>query len=133
MKYRHIYLVLGFFFFVVGLVGVVLPVLPTTPFMLLALWAFSNSSERFHDWLYHHPTFGKPLQDWSQYGVVPKRAKISALVVMSISLAVMITFTQAHWSIIIATFCLMGIGATFILTRPSHIPMASDPPKDTLE
>ena len=57
---------LGWTFFALGLLGTVLPLVPTTPFMLLALWAFSVGSERFHRWLYHHPVFGPPLRRWSE-------------------------------------------------------------------
>jgi uncharacterized membrane protein YbaN (DUF454 family) len=66
---------LGWTFFGIGLVGTLLPLVPTTPFMLLALWAFSIGSERFHRWLYHHPVFGPPLQRWQRDRVIPLWAK----------------------------------------------------------
>jgi uncharacterized protein len=126
MGRRHLYLVLGFAFFGIGIVGVVLPVLPTTPFMLLALWAFSNSSERFHNWLYTHPKFGPPLQDWRSHGVVPRRAKVSALTVMAISLLFLTMFSEVHWAVVFSAAALMLIGATFLMTRPSQIPIEVD-------
>ncbi|MBT3788364.1 MAG: YbaN family protein [Alphaproteobacteria bacterium] len=130
MGKRHLYLMLGFVFFGVGIVGVVLPVLPTTPFMLLALWAFSNSSERFHNWLYTHPKFGPSLQIWSTHGVVPKRAKISALTVMAGSFIFLTMFSEAHWAIIFSASAFMLIGATFLMTRPSQIPVEYDTSTD---
>jgi uncharacterized membrane protein YbaN (DUF454 family) len=61
-RQRWAFLALAWVSFALGVVGLVLPVVPTTPFMLVALWAFSRSSRRFHDWLYHHRIFGPPLQ-----------------------------------------------------------------------
>lgn len=65
----------GFFFVALGTVGIFLPLLPTVPFLLIALWAFAQSSATFHDWLYHHKLFGPMLQDWDLYGTIPLKAK----------------------------------------------------------
>jgi len=123
MGKKPFYLVLGFVFFGIGIAGVVLPVLPTTPFMLLALWAFSNSSERFHNWLYTHPKFGPSLQSWRAHGVISRRAKTSAILVMTGSLIFLTMFSQAHWAVIYGSAALMLVGATFLLTRPSRVPV----------
>ena len=85
-------IVLGWGFVALGVVGVVLPVLPTTPFMLIALWCFARSSKRFHDWLYHHRLFGPPLRKWDRYGVIPVSAKVFACTAMSASLIYIIFF-----------------------------------------
>ncbi len=86
---------------------------------MLALWAFSKSSERFHDWLYNHPRLEPPLRDWREHGVIPLRAKILAVLVMAISLA-WITFGIAEsWVLPVAVAaCLIPV-AIFIVTRPS--------------
>ena len=132
MGRRHLYLLLGFVFFGIGAAGVILPVLPTTPFMLLALWAFSNSSERFHNWLYTHPRFGPSLQNWQAHGFVSKRAKVSALTVMGISLTFLTMFSQAHWAVVFSACALMLIGASFLITRPSRIPVEVDEAADQI-
>jgi hypothetical protein len=87
---RTVYFLLAWCFFGLGAIGVVIPGLPTVPFMLVALWLFSKSSQRFHDWLYTHRLFGPPLRRWREHGVIPLRAKILSVVTMAISLAYMI-------------------------------------------
>lgn len=118
---KPVYFVVGWLFFLLGAVGVVLPVLPTTPFMLLALWAFSKSSQRFHDWLYNHKFFGPPLQQWNQYGVIPLYAKVMSVSMMSLSFAYLIFYRQVHIAIMVATALLMLYGMWFVLTKPSVI------------
>ncbi|MDF2368363.1 YbaN family protein [Sneathiella sp.] len=117
---KIVLLLIGWLFVIIGAIGVFLPVLPTTPFLLISLWAFSQSSERFHDWLYNHRIFGPPLQDWSKYGVIPLRAKIIALSTMAISATLVILYSSTPWYGLAAMIILMGIGAGFILSRPSR-------------
>ena len=117
---RHLYFILGWIFFVIGGIGAFLPVLPTTPFMLLALWAFSKSSERFHHWLYHHRVLGPPLQQWQQYRVIPRMAKFMAVSVMSLSAIYLIFFSSIHAGFKIAAILVMAYGMYFILTKPSR-------------
>ncbi len=113
---------LGWCFFLLGAVGVVVPGLPTTPFMLLALWAFSKSSKRFHDWLYNHPFFGPPLQAWERDRVISLPVKVFALVAMVGALAYMIFGARVPAWVSILTAVIMAYGAYFILTKPSKPP-----------
>jgi uncharacterized membrane protein YbaN (DUF454 family) len=119
---RSLYFLLGWSFFGLGALGTLVPGLPTTPFMLLALWAFSKSSQRFHDWLYAHPVFGPPLQQWRSHGVIPGKAKILAIATMAVSLLYLTFFTDINLWIKISTALVMLYGAAFILTKPSRIP-----------
>ena len=118
---RVFYLLLGWLFFTLGAVGVILPVLPTTPFMILALWAFAKSSMRFHRWLYNHRFFGPPLQQWEQYRIIPLAAKIMAISVMSLSLVYLLMFTPVVIWLKITAAILMIYGAIFILSKPSRL------------
>ena len=120
---RHFYFALGWLFFGIGAVGAFLPVLPTTPFMLLALWAFAKSSPRFHDWLYRHRLFGPPMQQWTRYRVIPLPAKVMSVSMMSASLGYLVFFTEQPLYISMLVAAGMLYAAWFILTKPSVAPV----------
>jgi len=117
---RPFLFVLGWCFVGLGAVGAVVPGLPTVPFMLVALWAFARSSRRFHDWLYTHPVFGPPLQDWREHGVIPLKAKVLAVVTMTASLVYMLFFTTMAIWLKATVVAVMVIGGIFILRQPSR-------------
>jgi uncharacterized membrane protein YbaN (DUF454 family) len=75
-----------------GVVGIFLPLLPTTPFMLLAAACFARSSRRFHGWLLANRTFGPLILEWEKHRSLPRRTKLTAIVLMSLTLAVSIVF-----------------------------------------
>ncbi len=119
---RFAFLLLGFFFVTLGFIGAFLPLLPTVPFLLVALWCFARSSQKFHDWLYHHPRFGPLLQDWDRYGVIPRRAKILACSMMMLSMGIMLWVTELPfwlYGVIAATLFSIGL---WIATRPGRAP-----------
>jgi len=118
---RAVYLALGWLFFGLGFLGAFLPVLPMTPFMILSLWAFSNSSERLRSWLYTHRFFGPPLQRWQEHRVIPVRAKMASIGAMSVSLGYLVFFSDLTWPWLAATGALMAYGAFYILTKPSRV------------
>ena len=74
---------LGFAFLAVALLGVFLPLLPTTPFVLLAAGCFAQSSERMHRWILDNPTFGPMVRDWNARRCVSVRVKAVALLSMA--------------------------------------------------
>jgi len=115
------YFVLGWIFFALGTIGVVLPVLPTTPFMILALWAFAKSSERFHHWLYHHKIFGPPLQQWKRHRVIPQAAKILSVSMMILSFVYLSFIRELSIQWLIPIAILMLYAMWYILTKPSSI------------
>jgi uncharacterized membrane protein YbaN (DUF454 family) len=89
-------LVAGFTALALGLAGIVLPVLPTTPFVLLAAACFSRGSSRCERWLLEHPRFGPLVRDWRQYRAIPLRAKQLAFVMMAIGSITAAEIGRAH-------------------------------------
>lgn len=82
---------MGWLAIILACLGVVLPVLPTTPFLLLAAWCFSRSSPRFHHWLLYRSWFGSYIRHWQTYKGLPKGAKPKAIIV------ILVTFTISIW------------------------------------
>jgi uncharacterized protein len=119
-RFRYAFLALGFVCVGLGVLGAFLPVLPTTSFLLVALWAFSRSSRRFHDWLYLHPRFGPRLQEWKEHGTIPVKAKVMALSSMLASLGFMVFVAHTKWLVVGAAAAFMLLGAVYILSRPSR-------------
>lgn len=75
-----------------GLLGAVLPVLPTTPFILLAAACFARSSPRFHAWLRDSRLFGEMVREWEAHRSIPYRTKVRAIVVMALTMGVSVVF-----------------------------------------
>lgn len=119
---RPIFLVLGLTCVGVGMVGVVLPVLPTTPFMILAALCFAKSSQRLNDWLYAHRLFGPPLIRWDRHRVISPSAKFTAITAMTASMVYVVAFSTAPWPVAVALAGVCTFGAIYILTKPSRIP-----------
>lgn len=75
-----------------GLVGAVLPVLPTTPFMLVAAACYVRASPRFYNWLLNTRAFGPLIREWRQYRSIPWRTKLTAIALMVVTLSTSIVF-----------------------------------------
>lgn len=124
---RGVVLGLGWMFVALGLVGVFLPVMPTVPFLIVAIWCFSRSSKKLHHWLYSHPQFGPPLRDWDRYGVIPARGKLIAVIGMACSLTLVTIFVATSWMVPVFMGGTMLLVAIYVVTRPSRPPIqASD-------
>lgn len=103
------------------MLGAFLPVLPTTPLLLVALWAYAKSSARLERWLIEHPRFGPRLVEWRTYRAIPLPVKLTAWGSMIASLTIM-TVLGSPWQAIAGAAALMAIGAIYIATRPSRVP-----------
>ncbi len=115
---RLFFLTLGWLLVAIGIAGAFLPVLPTTPFLLLAVGCFARSSPRLEAWLLDHPRFGRPLRDWRERRAVPRRAKIAAIATMSVSYAIFWFGTSPRfWPAVLVAALMIG-PAIFVVTRP---------------
>lgn len=114
---RTFWLVAGLLFLGLGLLGVVLPVLPTTPFLLLAAGCFAKSSPRLHQWLLAHPTLGPPIRNWEENGAISRGAK--RLAAGSMAVVFMLSLLLGlSWPVLLAQAVLITVGCAFVLTRP---------------
>lgn len=116
---RPLFLLLGFFFTALGVVGAFLPLLPTTVFLILAAGCFARSSPRLEAWLMNHRQFGPTLRAWREHGVIPLPAKVMACTGMIFGFAVF--FATAHpkpW-LAVAVGLALAACAAFVLSRPS--------------
>lgn len=100
-----------------GLAGIVLPLLPTTPFLLLAAVCFANSSPRLHTWLLTHPTFGPPIESWRRHRAISRRAKWMGSLSMLLVLVAGGLLGLAPWILALQTVALTGV-SLFLWTRP---------------
>lgn len=107
--------------------GIALPLLPTTPFLLVAAWAFGRSSARLHAWLYDHRHFGPPLRRWRDHGAIPRPAKAMALLGMTGSWLALLFGGAAPLPLGAAAMVMVPVGV-FILTRPTSGPAGPDLP-----
>lgn len=108
---------------VLGIIGLLLPVMPTVPFLIVAAWAASRSSPRLHRWLITHPRFGTQLRDWNDHGVVPRRAKWITAVMMACSSVSMLVVAPDHWipAVLALIACMVAVLA-WLWKRPEHRP-----------
>lgn len=99
-----------------GIVGIFLPLLPTTPFVLLAAACYARGSERFHQWLLANRTFGPMVREWEDHRSLPYRTKIAAIVLMSLTMAIsIVVFVRPVWlKIVLALF---GVGLAIWMYR----------------
>ena len=96
-RFRWAWWLLAYVSFGIGIVGIFVPGLPTTVFVLISAWAASRDSERLHRWLLAHPQFGPLIVNWQQYGAVSRKAKWMATATMGLCALVMLWCVPLVW------------------------------------
>ncbi|ERK18158.1 MAG: DUF454 family protein [Pantoea sp.] len=118
---RILLLSLGWLAIVLGTLGIVLPLLPTTPFVLLAAWCFARSSPRFHHWLLWRSPFGRYLRHWQRHRAMPPGAKGRAMLLIILTFAVSIWLVHLWWVRI-----MLGVMLCILLLFMWRIPVVAE-------
>jgi uncharacterized membrane protein YbaN (DUF454 family) len=113
---RLFWLIVGLAATGLGLLGAILPLLPTTPFLLVAAFAFARSSPKLDAWLRNHPQFGPMIANWNNHGAISRRTKIAAMVVIVMTPVVSLALGVATW-ILLVQIGVLALVSLFILTR----------------
>jgi uncharacterized membrane protein YbaN (DUF454 family) len=116
---RPFWFILGILSLAAGAAGVVLPLVPATPFLLLAAYCFARSSPRLHAWLLAHPRFGPVITDWQAHGAIARNAKVTAVLVIVATFGASIVFGVPGWILAVQAVVLSAV-TIFILTRPGR-------------
>ena len=96
-SYKFFWILLGFIALSLGIIGIFLPLLPTTPFLLLASGCFMRGSQRLHQWLITHPSFGPFIIEWQEKRTIRRPIKIKAMLIMMISFTFSISLVSIFW------------------------------------
>jgi len=103
----------------IGFVGIFVPLLPTTDFLILALPCFARSSPRLEAWLLDHPRFGPGLRAWRTERAVPRHAKIAACAGMALGYALFWIHLRPGWAVSLAVALAMLACAAWVVSRPA--------------
>ena len=125
---RVLYVVLGFVFLALGIAGYLLPGLPGTVNLLVALWFFSMSSERMHRWMLTNRYFGRGLRDYKAGLGIPRNIKIIAVSAIVISISISIAFAIDAWWLRLVLIVVGAYGVWYILSRPTRESVLPDRP-----
>lgn len=117
-RLRHLpALILAYLFLILAIIGVVVPGLPTVPFLLLSAWFAATGSKHLHRWLYAHPHLGKLLIDWEQQRAVSRSSKFIAVIMLMASWSIMYVRIDNAWLMAALTILFVTIIA-FLVSRP---------------
>lgn len=119
---RFLLIVTGIVSLILGVLGIFLPLLPTTPFVLLASACFVKSSPRFHDWLISHRHFGPIIDNWQTNRAVSSQVRRRGAVVMVLSFSFSIWVVPIIW-VKFALLCGLLLALTLFLRLPVHDPV----------
>jgi uncharacterized membrane protein YbaN (DUF454 family) len=133
---RLVAMAAGWISLILGIIGIFLPLLPTTPFVLLSAYCFSKSSPRLHHWLIHQPRLGPMIQNWEQQGSISQNAKVTATILMVGLFSLSLLFLDLSLLFKSSLVC-TGAGILgFIWTRPlplRHLDEFGNGPADARE
>jgi uncharacterized protein len=112
---RHLYLGLGITSFALAMIGIVLPIMPTVPFLLVSAFCFARSNPAWEQALLDHPRYGPPLRQWRDRRAISRKAKISAVLAMSAGVG--FTWFTVGWPWVLISVAVLVIAGSWIWTR----------------
>lgn len=112
---RHLYLGLGITSFALAMIGIVLPIMPTVPFLLVSAFCFARSNPAWEQALLDHPRYGPPLRQWRERKAISRKAKISAVLAMSAGVG--FTWLTVGWPWVLISVAVLVIAGSWIWTR----------------
>ncbi len=115
---RWVYLSAGVWFVALGFAGLFLPVLPTTPFLILAAACFTRTSKRLEAWLFSHAHFGPLLQAWRAHRAIPRRAKWMALAGCGVGFFLFLAAGPGSGALVVLVAVFMLAGILYVFSRP---------------
>ena len=118
---KIILLSLGWLCVSLAFIGVFVPGIPTTIFLIIALWSFTKSSRKFQTWLLNHKRFGPILHNWQEHKVVPLRAKI-LMVILQTSVVIIVQYTFDNLIITFGLTIVLVTVALYVISLPSKAP-----------
>ena len=116
---RPLLFVAGWILTALGVVGLILPLMPGTIFLILAAWCFSQSSPRFEAWLIGHPRLGPQVRRWRETGSIARRVKVIACVSMLLGFAILTRTSAPPIALWISGACLLAAGV-YVASRPER-------------
>ncbi len=117
---RWLLITIAYLSIILGVIGAFLPILPTTPFLILSAFIFSKTSPRLHLWLTSLPYFGDAIIDWERNRVIKIKAKCWAISLITLSIGYVLIFKNLSWGIKIPLGLMASFLILFIGTRKSR-------------
>ncbi|KAF1014667.1 MAG: Inner membrane protein YbaN [Stenotrophomonas maltophilia] len=131
---RWFWFFVGWLMVAPGIIGELLPVMPTTIFLILAVWCFSRSSPRFEAWLLNHPRYGRPLRQWKEQGAISNKGKCFAGGGMALGYVLFYLGAHPSWKLALGVGLFFIASAAYVLSRPTPrelpaAPASGEPPR----
>ena len=115
---RWLWFMTGWLMVALGFIGALLPVMPTTIFLMMAVACFARSSPRFEQWLLQHPQFGPPLRQWREEGAISRKGRRMAFIGMAAGYVIFWLSARPGWGLGLGVAAFFVAGAVYVGTRP---------------
>ncbi|MDD2346614.1 MAG: YbaN family protein [Bacteroidales bacterium] len=112
---RKLFLLLAWIFVLLGAIGIAIPILPTTPFLLLSVWLFSKSSQRFHEWILNHKILGEYVRSYKNREGIPVKIKIRTILLLWLTIFISMYFVQDKIGLVIMLFVIAVLVSVHII------------------